>query len=133
VRALRSLCLIVDLKTVAVGAMAVASTYLCGRFGLIAEFPLTLIATAVVFPIVFSIGGAYKRREAALDEYGSIKTHGRAIYFAARDWIEESDPLLLKQASSVCSSPAGTSSTLPSPRCRSGRPGSTPPSRSSRS
>jgi hypothetical protein len=97
VRAVRSLSLIIDLKTVVVAATAVASTYLCGRFGLLAEFPLTLIATAVVFPIVFSIGGAYKRREAALDEYGSIKTHGRAIYFAARDWIEESDPLLLKE------------------------------------
>ena len=40
-----------------------------------------------MFPLVFSISGAYKRREAALDEYGSIKAHGRAIFFASRDWI----------------------------------------------
>jgi hypothetical protein len=96
-RAIRSLRLIIDSKTVLVTAMAVGATYLCRRFGLLADFPLTLVATAVVFPIVFSIGGAYKRREAALDEYGSMKAHGRAIYFAARDWVEESDPLLLKQ------------------------------------
>ncbi len=52
------------------------------------------MGTTVVFPIVFSIGGAYKRREAALDDYGSIKAHGRAIYFATRDWIEDTDPAL---------------------------------------
>jgi hypothetical protein len=35
----------------------------------------------VVFPIVFSIGGAYKRRENALDEYGCLKAHCRAEGF----------------------------------------------------
>ena len=34
-----------------------------------AEFPLTLIGIAVVFPFVFSISGAYKRRAAAVDEF----------------------------------------------------------------
>jgi hypothetical protein len=52
---------------------------------------MTLIAIAVVFPIVFSIGGAYKRRENALTKYSSIKAHGRAIYFATRDWLENTD------------------------------------------
>ncbi len=52
---------------------------------------MTLIATAVVFPIVFSISGAYKRRENALVKYSSIKAHGRAVYFAARDWLEQTD------------------------------------------
>ena len=53
---------------------------------LYADFSLALIGIAVVFPIVFSINGAYKRREVALDHYGTLKAHGRAIYFAARDW-----------------------------------------------
>jgi hypothetical protein len=47
------------------------------------------VTIAVVFPIVFSIGGAYERRETVLDDYGVIKAHGRAIYFAARDWLED--------------------------------------------
>ena len=59
---------------------------------------MTLIATAVVFPIVFSIGGAYKRRENALVKYSSIKAHGRAIYFATRDWLEDSDAALQDKA-----------------------------------
>ncbi len=74
---------VINAKSLTVAALAVVSTYLCRRFDLLAEFPLTIITTAVIFPIVFSIGGAYKRRESTLKEYGSIKAHGRAIFFAA--------------------------------------------------
>ena len=76
---LKQVLIIINLKTVIITALAVASTYLCRRFGITAEFPMTLIATAVVFPIVFSISGAYKRRENALAKYSSIKAHCRAI------------------------------------------------------
>ncbi|MHC4085315.1 MAG: hypothetical protein ACYSWZ_14210 [Planctomycetota bacterium] len=88
---LKRLFFVVNLKSVIVAVLAVISTYLCRRFGLLANFPLTIVTTAVIFPIVFSIGGAYKRRENALREYGSIKAHGRAIFFAARDWPQHSD------------------------------------------
>ncbi len=76
---LRQVLIIINFKTVIITVLAVVSTYLCRRFGVIADFPMTLIATAVVFPIVFSISGAYKRRENALAKYSSIKAHGRAI------------------------------------------------------
>lgn len=84
----KTLGLIVNVKACLIAALAVVSTFFCIRFGLAADFPLTLIATAVVFPIVFSINSAYKRRESVLDDYGQIKAHGRAIYFATRDWLE---------------------------------------------
>ncbi|OUR98113.1 hypothetical protein A9Q86_13715 [Flavobacteriales bacterium 33_180_T64] len=80
--------LIINLKTLIITGLAVASTAFCLHFKIKADFPLTLIGTAIVFPIVFSIGGAYKRREVALDEYGSIKAHGRALYFAVSHWLE---------------------------------------------
>ncbi len=89
---IKSLRTIINLQTLLVASLAVLSTWLCSRYGWKANFPLTLIATAIVFPIVFSIGGAYKRREATLDRYGSLKAHGRAIYFAVRDWLEAADP-----------------------------------------
>lgn len=79
--------LIVNFQTLVISILAVISTYLCIKFKWEADFPLTLIATAIVFPIVFSIGGAYKRREAALKEYAAIKGYLRAIYFVSRDWI----------------------------------------------
>lgn len=97
-RHLRRIGLIINLKAVIVSGLAVGATLLCVRFGLVANFPLTLIATAIIFPIVFSISGAYKRRETALNHYGQIKAHGRAIYFAARDWLAESDPEILREA-----------------------------------
>ncbi len=80
--------LIINLKTLLITALAIISTMVCLKYHIKADFPLTLISTAIVFPIVFSIGGAYKRREVALDEYGSIKAHGRALYFAVSDWLE---------------------------------------------
>jgi len=88
---LRSLARVINFKSLVISALAVLSTWLCLRFGITANFPETLIATAIVFPLVFSISTAYGRREKALEEYGSIKAHGRALYFAARDWLAESD------------------------------------------
>ena len=83
--------LVVNLKTLYVSILAVGSMVLCREYDFQGSFPLTLISTAIIFPIVFSIGGAYKRREAALAHYGSIKALGRAIYYAVRDWMPESD------------------------------------------
>ncbi len=91
-KAARRLASIVSYRTFIIIGLAVASTALCLVFDIKAEFPLTLMATAVVFPIVFSIGGAYKRREAALDQYGALKAHGKAIFYAARDWPERPSP-----------------------------------------
>lgn len=85
---MKNIFLIINFKTLVVAALSVFSTYVCIRYNWTGDFPLTIIATAVIFPIVFSIGGAYSRRENALDEYSSMKAHGRAMYFAARDWLE---------------------------------------------
>lgn len=86
-----NLFLVINTKSALISLLAILSTWLSIRFGVTADYPLTLISTAVVFPIVFSIGHAYKRRENALDEYGAIKAHGRALFFAARDWLPENN------------------------------------------
>ena len=97
----KRVAIVINAKAILVAALAVVSMIVCRHYGLAADFPLTLIATAVVFPIVFSINSAYKRREAALAAYGGVKAHGRAIYFAARDWLEESDPETLERISAL--------------------------------
>ena len=89
--------LIVSWNSLAVAVLAVFATWLSLKLNLVADYPLTIISTAIIFPIVFSIGHAYKRREAALDDYGVIKAHGRAIYFAARDWLPEHDTDRIEQ------------------------------------
>lgn len=90
--ALKRLRSIFGIKTVIVTILSVLSTWACIRTGFTADFPLTMMATAVIFPIVFSIGGAYKRRENALVHYGTLKAHGRAIYFVSRDWLKDTNP-----------------------------------------
>ena len=86
-RSIGSLTDVVNLKSVLIAALAVLSTWLSLRLGVTADFPLTLVATAIVFPLVFSISTAYARREKALEDYGKIKAHGRALYLASRDWL----------------------------------------------
>lgn len=80
---------IFNLKSLVVMVLSIISTYVCLRWDIKADFPLTLVATAVIFPIVFSISGAYKRRETALGNYGTLKSHGLALYYASRDWLPE--------------------------------------------
>ncbi|AIY11972.1 hypothetical protein [Cellulophaga baltica] len=93
--------LIVNLQTVIISGLAVISTAICIHYKYEAEFPLTLVATSIIFPIVFSIGGAYKRREAALKEYAAIKGYLRAIYFVFRDWIDQPKPENVTKMSSL--------------------------------
>ena len=59
---IRSLYLILNLKTLGIVTIAVVSTYVCRSLGLAADFPMAVVLTAVVFPIVFSINAAYMRR-----------------------------------------------------------------------
>src|SRR5215472_4841204 len=86
-----SLSHVVNLKSAVIALLAVFATWLCLRLDIKADFPLTLIATAIVFPIVFSISTAYNRRERALEEYGAMKACGRSLYLASRDWVSERD------------------------------------------
>ena len=97
----RSLSRVINVKSLIVSALAVLSTWLCLKFGVTANFPETLIATSIVFPLVFSISTAYNRREKALEEYGAIKAHGRVLYLAARDWLSHSNDHRLKQIESA--------------------------------
>jgi len=82
---------IIDARSLIVCGLSIASTWLCLRFGITANFPLILVATAVVFPLVFSISTAYQRRERVLEDYANIKAYGRALFLAARDWPPEAD------------------------------------------
>jgi len=99
-RILRSFAIIINYKTFTVAILAVISTWVCKQYGITADFPLTLIGIAIVFPIVFSIDSAYKRRENALKHYADLKAHGLSLYYGARDWVENENqdfPLRIKK------------------------------------
>jgi hypothetical protein len=82
----KSFTKIINYKTLIVTVLSVVSTKLCYDYHLIARFPDMLVGVAIVFPVVFSIGSAYSRRETALQKLSDFKGHAVAIYFATRDW-----------------------------------------------
>ncbi len=85
---LKSFFITINWQTVVVVILSIVSMHFCREHEFTADYPLTLVGIAIVFPLVFSINSAYKRREDALNKYAGLKAHGRAIYFASRDWIE---------------------------------------------
>src|SRR3954469_15611939 len=101
IKIIKSFRLIINYKTFLITALSVLSTYLCIRYGLTAKFPDMLVGVAIVFPVVFSIGSAYTRRETALQRLSDFKGHAIAIYYATRDWPTEKEsdlPFRVSQA-----------------------------------
>jgi hypothetical protein len=96
-RFFKSVWLIVNDKTLITIVIALILTYVCIYFKIKADFSLTLIGIAIVFPVVFSIGEAYKRRESSLAYYANLKAHGRSLYLASRDWMEINDNAQLEE------------------------------------
>lgn len=88
-RVLKSFFLIINYKTLIITALSVISTYVCFQIGLTAKFPDMLVGVAIVFPVVFSIGSAYNRRETALQRFSDFKGHAIALYYATRDWTSD--------------------------------------------
>ena len=82
----------ISLQTVMVITLACLATYLCIRFDVVVDLPTALIGIAIVFPIVFSINAAYRRREEALGYFASLKSHAISLFYAHRDWIPKDDP-----------------------------------------
>lgn len=98
-----SFSLIINWKTFALTGLSVLCTYLCFTFNLTAKFPDMLVGVAIVFPVVFSIGSAYNRREAALQRWADFRGHAIAIYYATRDWPSEKNSDLPKRTRDLTS------------------------------
>lgn len=86
-KTLKDFISILDWQTLIVTILAIGSTFLCQHFGLVADVPTGLIGLAVVFPIVFSINAAYRRREEALKYFSGLKGNAVALHYGYRDWL----------------------------------------------
>jgi len=102
-RVLRSFFLIINYKTLIITTLSIISTYTCYHLGFTAKFPDMLVGVAIVFPVVFSIGSAYNRRETALQRFADFKGHAIAIYYATRDWTSTKENDLPQRVRSVVS------------------------------
>ncbi len=88
---IKSYISVVNMHTIIVVALSCAATALCIHFDVRIDLPTGIIGLAIVFPIVFSINAAYRRREDALKYFASLKAHAASLYYAHRDWIPEND------------------------------------------
>ncbi len=91
-RVFRSIFQIINYKTFIITFLSVGVTWLCRHYNIVADLPLTLVGIAIVFPVVFSIDSAYKRRERSLELLSNFKAMVISIYHAARDWTTSDDP-----------------------------------------
>lgn len=100
---------ILNFRTLFVVVLSLSSTYVSLHLQIIAEMPMGLLGIAIVFPIVFSINAAYRRREEALVYLSSIKSFAVSFFYAHRDWAsgntkEHTDrvvPILLELFQSI--------------------------------
>lgn len=100
---LKSFFLIINYKTVIITILSVVSSAVCFHLGLTAKFPDMLVGVAIVFPVVFSIGSAYNRRETALQRFSDFKGHALAMYYATRDWPSDKNNDLSKRVRGMVS------------------------------
>jgi hypothetical protein len=98
---LKSFFLIINYKTIIITILAVVSSQVCFDYGLTAKFPDMLVGVAIVFPVVFSIGSAYNRRETALQRFSDFKGHAIAMYYATRDWPSDKNNDLASRVRSM--------------------------------
>ncbi|HNB54107.1 MAG TPA: bestrophin family ion channel [Anaerolineales bacterium] len=80
---------ILDRHTLVITLLALTSTTICRYFGIMFSIPTDLIGIAVIFPLVFSISGAFKQREDVTGAFAGLRVNIMSLYYAHRDWPRE--------------------------------------------
>lgn len=65
---------IIDGKTLLLSAVCVGVTYACFRYNIGYDLNITMFSVAVIFPLVFTIREAFKRRDNALKFLNQFKS-----------------------------------------------------------
>ncbi|MDN3641772.1 hypothetical protein QWY87_03615 [Lutimonas halocynthiae] len=75
--------------------ISILATYVCFTYHVSFDIDLTLISIAIIFPLVFTIRGSFRRREKALEHLsefrGTIKTLD--YFFASNDKLSEEEKI----------------------------------------
>ncbi len=84
---------IIDHRTILVILLSVAITYICYRFNIIYSVDLTLLSIAIVFPLVFTIRGSFRRREKALEHLSEFRSTLKTVkyFFMINSQLSESE------------------------------------------
>ena len=65
--------IIINFRTLITFFLSIAVTYLAYEFKVVYNIDLTLMSIAIIFPLVFTIRGAFRRREKALEHLSRFK------------------------------------------------------------
>lgn len=72
---------VINYRTLIAVLISILATWLSYRYRLIFNLDMTLISVAVIFPLVFTLGSAFQRREKALEHLGRAKGALTAIMY----------------------------------------------------
>ncbi|MDP5052294.1 MAG: hypothetical protein NWP69_00775 [Congregibacter sp.] len=72
---------IIDSKTLLLSAVCVVVTYACFRFNIGYDLNITMFSVAVIFPLVFTIREAFKRRDNALKFLSQFKSSLCSVHY----------------------------------------------------
>lgn len=97
IKILKSLTLIINYKTFLVIFISCLSTYFCRQMKWEADFTMTLVSVAIVFPVVFSISSAYQRRENALKQLAMLRSNALSFFYSTRDWTDASSAPIINE------------------------------------
>jgi hypothetical protein len=86
---LKSFVRLITFHTILVTGLAVGSTLMCHYLDLTTDMPISLLASAIIFPISFGINYAFQRRERCFITMASLKSSAIALYQCHREWDSE--------------------------------------------
>jgi len=74
-------------------AISIVVTYLFYRFNVSFELDLTLLSIAIIFPLVFTIRGSFRRRENALEHLSEFRSSIKVLhyFFSSNSALTEDD------------------------------------------
>ena len=73
-----------------------ASVFLCYHFEIFFKVDLTLLSIAIIFPLVFTIRGSFRRREKALEHLSQYRSSMKTLYYfiTTSTLLEEEESIL---------------------------------------
>lgn len=72
---------IIDIKMLFLGAVCIAVTYACFNYNFAYDLNITMFSVAVIFPLVFTIREAFKRRDNALKFLSQFKSGLCSVHY----------------------------------------------------
>ena len=70
---------IINYRTLIVILLSILVPYIAYEFGIVYNLDLTLISIAIIFPLVFTIRGAFRRREKALEHLSRFRSSLKTV------------------------------------------------------